>query len=331
MKTDIEIPFGAKDSELKGWEYTIPEGMEAVVKDGKVIVREKENEDERIRKALICGLSEGLSEHNWQGFGGATIDECLAWLEKQKEKVSDEFDENYKIGDYHSGLILAWVNQPSTLQPAHKYHGKNVVAIHLKKGGFRCCCVDDPSPITFEIPDGTLSPLCGKWHNEKSVEKKQQPAEYLDKDKVYTIMNKLHDLAFSHLIPINSNEYKKIGEITGDVRRLLDYPIEQKPAEWSVEKEKAVEDYANEIIKWEDAHPDWNMEVIRATAYHFFNFQPKQEWSEEDEKMMRNVYESLYAYQCDIRAGIMDKNSRELLDDVEKEKQWLKSLRPQRH
>lgn len=102
----------------------------------------RESEDERIRKALICGLSEGLSEHNWQGFGGATIDECLAYLEKQKE---------------------------------------------------------------------------------------QKPAEYLDKDKVYATMKKLHKLAFSQLIPINSDEYKKIDEITCDIRNFLNYPIEQKP------------------------------------------------------------------------------------------------------
>lgn len=38
---EIEIPFGARDSELKGWEYTIPEGMEAEIKDGKIVVREK--------------------------------------------------------------------------------------------------------------------------------------------------------------------------------------------------------------------------------------------------------------------------------------------------
>lgn len=54
----IEIPFGAKDSELKGWEYTIPEGMEAEIKDGKIIVREKEIEDERIRKELIGFLDD---------------------------------------------------------------------------------------------------------------------------------------------------------------------------------------------------------------------------------------------------------------------------------
>ena len=46
MSKIIEIPFGAKDSESKSWEYTIPAGMEAVIEDGKVIVREKESRTE---------------------------------------------------------------------------------------------------------------------------------------------------------------------------------------------------------------------------------------------------------------------------------------------
>ena len=37
----IEIPFGAKDSELQEWEYTIPEGMTAKIKDGKIIIKRK--------------------------------------------------------------------------------------------------------------------------------------------------------------------------------------------------------------------------------------------------------------------------------------------------
>ena len=81
-KESIEIPFGAFDSELKGWEYTIPEGMEAVIKDGKIIVREKESEDERIRKALLNAFQESedslhmvLTPHRRESF--------IAWLEKQ--------------------------------------------------------------------------------------------------------------------------------------------------------------------------------------------------------------------------------------------------------
>ena len=73
------------------------------------------------------------------------------------------------------------------------------------------------------------------WVTWLEKQKEQKPVEYLDAVKVYAIMKKLHDLSFSQSIPINSEEYKQIGEITKDVRNLLDYPIEQKPAEWSEE------------------------------------------------------------------------------------------------
>lgn len=79
MKNNVEIPFGAKDSELKGWEYTIPEGMEAVIENGKIIVREMESKDETIRKEIIHYIlykADGVSEaqeHNW-----------VTYLEKQK-------------------------------------------------------------------------------------------------------------------------------------------------------------------------------------------------------------------------------------------------------
>ena len=43
---EIEIPFGAKDSELCGWEYTVPEGMEATIVDNKIVVKNKKSEDE---------------------------------------------------------------------------------------------------------------------------------------------------------------------------------------------------------------------------------------------------------------------------------------------
>lgn len=49
----IEIPFGAYDSELYYQEIIIPEGFEAIIQDGKVILRKKESEDEKIRKAII--------------------------------------------------------------------------------------------------------------------------------------------------------------------------------------------------------------------------------------------------------------------------------------
>lgn len=80
----IEIPSGAKDSELKGWGYTILEGMEAEIKDGKIVVREKESEDERIRKGLVKLLTVA-SEAYLVDSTGIKKDSYLAYLEKQKE------------------------------------------------------------------------------------------------------------------------------------------------------------------------------------------------------------------------------------------------------
>ena len=67
-------------------------------------------------------------------------------------------DKDYRLGNF-TGLLLGWVNQPSTLQPAHRYHGKNVVAVHEKSGGFRCCIIDDEIPSTIHLPEGSISPL----------------------------------------------------------------------------------------------------------------------------------------------------------------------------
>ena len=67
----------------------------------------------------------------------------------------------------------------------------------------------------------------------------------------------------------------------------------------------------------------WNARNLQAARE-----QKPAEWSEEDEKMLRDVYGILYAYQCHLRGGEMDKDAIELLDDIDKEKAWLKSLRP---
>ena len=69
-------------------------------------------------------------------------------------------------------------------------------------------------------------------------QKEQKPVEYLPKEKVYDIMRNLTALSYSERIPINSDEYGWIHKITEAVRGLLDYPIEQKPVEWSEEDER---------------------------------------------------------------------------------------------
>lgn len=79
----IEIPFGAKDSELNSWEYKIPDGYVAEIKGGKIIVRKTGSKDEKIRVAII-EVVKALST-KWLETFGISKDEILAYLERQKE------------------------------------------------------------------------------------------------------------------------------------------------------------------------------------------------------------------------------------------------------
>ena len=98
---EIEIPFGAKDSELYEATYHIPEGMEAVIEGDKVVIRKKENEDERIRKALV----EYFKHVRYNGLDLKTtnVDEVLDWLEKQGEQKVPVVD--FKAKDWYVSKV----------------------------------------------------------------------------------------------------------------------------------------------------------------------------------------------------------------------------------
>lgn len=102
MEKTIEIPFGAKDSELKGWEYTIPEGMEAEIKDGKIIVKQKESEDERIRKHIIDIIKDNAKSKC------IPCDAEIAYLEKLKK-----FQFGYPGIYFYDGEFLHFQGNPA--------------------------------------------------------------------------------------------------------------------------------------------------------------------------------------------------------------------------
>lgn len=79
----------------------------------------------------------------------------------------------YSIGKTFMGLIPCWVNAPSTLQPAHKYHGKNAVIMHESNGGFCCCFIDNEKAATVYLPENTG--FVEGW--------RKKPVEWSDEDE----------------------------------------------------------------------------------------------------------------------------------------------------
>ena len=92
-KEIIEIPFGAKDSELVEATYFIPEDMGAVIDGNKVIIRKKESEDEKIKKEIL----EYFYQFENGELRGVDITSWIAWLEKQGEQKAVDSSQTCKM------------------------------------------------------------------------------------------------------------------------------------------------------------------------------------------------------------------------------------------
>jgi hypothetical protein len=151
--------------------------------------------------------------------------------------------------------------------------------------------------------------------------KDQKPLEYLPKEKVYHIMHELSKLSLSDIIPIESEEYEKIDEITSNVRDLLDYPIEQKP-EWSEEDERMLSRCIKSVKcskQFADSETYKAAKDVEMNWLKSLKLKPKQEWSEEDK------------HRCEDAIYFLEtaKKHYASTSEIELTIEWLKSLQPQ--
>lgn len=126
---DIEIPFGAYDSELGGFEYTIPEGYKAEIKDGKVVVKKTESEDEKMMRKFLA-LIEWSKSYAASGITTDEAKEMLAWLEKQDEHAN--FCNKIQVGDKvtrNEDGVLVNLSQLNRVAKKDEKQGKNNMGI----------------------------------------------------------------------------------------------------------------------------------------------------------------------------------------------------------
>ena len=240
----IDIPFGAKNSELKGWEYTIPEGMEAEIKDGKVIVREKESEDEKIRKEIISFIEytdcRGSIPNEWHQAKRPFA--WLAYLEKQKEQK-----------DYRK--LYEDIAQSEWFKKA--YAGKSLGCDYDQK---------EQKPTEWKPVQESLEALMyaieGKWEMIK-------PTSYLSRrlEDLYEGLVNTFNVDESLVVELPKTTYsaKDIKEIKA-LKRKIDESMEQKPV-------VPENDYANKPAEWSEGDESAITTAIRACRYMVDNFE----------------------------------------------------------
>lgn len=206
---------------------------------------------------------------------------------KEGVKYALEKTGHYTIGNTFMGLIPCWVNAPSELQPAHKYHGRNAVIMHENNGGFRCCFIDDKEATTVHLPEDTL--FVEGWRKRPEECSEESEKVVLRKKvvlKAVSFLNSYGNSLYNEGLEKESNAVYKIA----DSLKLLDIQPKQ---EWSEEDKLTI----NAAIYWImrtlkiekvfDISTEYSPLSMRKTAERLksLRLQPEPFWKPKEEQI----------------------------------------------
>jgi len=165
MKEFIEIPFGAIDSELMEWEYQIPEGYEAQIKDGKVIVKKKEPEltefEQELATIIGFAISQSVVDPNEKLFkfvkdwSGGLLElakkELCSKCPENLEGYMKGYSEEYKKAQEEYNKSVSFHYDKCTELPCYAYGGTCTNPFH---DCINCPKKNTPAGITINDCNG---------------------------------------------------------------------------------------------------------------------------------------------------------------------------------
>ena len=311
-----------------------------------VIPELKESEDEKIRKELIshfCGIRDNCGK-DWYGYN---INDIIAWLEKQGKQKLKEISlwKHWKdgIAGNGEGKLIYLVKEGNT------YRLTSCL-------GFECDYIElsELDKLMLEKQGENISLPKFTFDDVLALQCAMEAAKKVQKDKdLYEQLKSLHDrlhdaywlekqgeqnttkdystLEITDVVRQALQECESFSNIRADVyaarvgatvEKLIKKQGEQKPA-WSVEDENQ---RINTIELVKNAN-DCAGILDKETALNWLKslkdrVQPKQEWSEEDKRMLNGIIKDL-----------VHPWNEYIPDRIEDEIKWLKnklkSLRPQ--
>lgn len=302
------------------YEHEIPEGYEAKIEGGKVIIELKESEDERIRRDILEALSYGLACEESILMPGVktTLKEATAYLEKQKEqkeKVATEWP-NMSNCPKNCKKCLA-----KCFYRKEQYEEKKLTDLWSEEDYkmiesinmvFDACA--EKNIATEETTLYKLRAWLKSLPERINLLPRQEWSEE-NENMLKTIFDSLETYA--------KNGHPCLKSVVEDeiawLKSLRPQPIQK----WSKEDEKMQNKIIGHLSAYiypnslygEDAKEciEW-LKSLRP--------QPKQDWSEEDEEMLKDIIHSVNGY--DAITGTIPQN----FVQHEKKINWLESIRP---
>lgn len=284
----------------------------------------KENEDERIRKALIDYFDDAnkADENPLQSYGVHT-DKAIAWLEKQYEKpqgksaleaINEEKIDNQfcvkpvnKIEPkFHRGQWIIWQDKCYEVN----YNGCGYELV-------------DQNGLSTSLEYGTVDTSARLW----DVTKDAKDGDVLAEDSCIFIIQKLGDnntAAKTYYTLYDDGDFDDGSILYFDIDSTKPATKEQRD---QLEKVMVAAGYVfdNKELKKIEESPN----EVRTTGYcHVEDVGHKTVWSEEDEYCLDGAIET-ELYMLDVVNGVktFDVGNESIKEKCTKELNWLKSLK----
>lgn len=241
-------------------EIEIPQGHEAVIEGNKVIIREKESDDNKIREEMMIALTNCLDElienHGWNyvyvNNKNIPINEVKKWLEKQQEQ-----------------------------KPTPDWMPRFLDELRSKKNYFDW---DEHRDIEGHIL-AIINWIAPNYFNRKG--KEQKPI------KVYDNMDDL--IADAMIDEINKSDMRD-NEKHNRIYWINKH--RQNPTEWSEGEIKLLNSIINDYEEAAKSFCGYDVNILFLKAIRDGEYDlSKQEWSEEDEQFLLVCKNALQKYQ----------------------------------
>lgn len=266
----------------------------------KIFPELKESEDEKIRKGLLSHLGE-LRDYKGTNAPIKTPEHYsawIAWLENQKERSGLTKDEEFTLNRIiehfeEEGGYDKWIEVLQDIRniPYQKEQSRTITALEAWK------------EMRFEV----YAQASANRHEPNYSDDNTKMFSLNDIDEIF---EKISDCIV---------EQKPSHQMIAGAAKEAIFP-EQNPVEWSEKDDK----WAEEIRLAIKFYSNDEQFVVRLTNWFDNHVQPKQEWSEEDEKIRNGLIKGLTAMKEIYQHSTFSDDAINIVEAIS----WLKSFKP---
>lgn len=280
----------------------------------------KENEDERVRKAIISGMKALQEKGKYTEFAHIPMDEVFTWLEKQgKKNLNDNVKPKFHEGDWivFNGLTLYIKEVVNGYYRTISFDGINNSYDWDIDNIARLWTIQDAR-------DGDV--LCVKYGNDEI------PFIFTGKqyDVAYCALNSFGEFVLSmaewllkvSVLPATKEQRDTLEKAMTDAGYTFDFEkkelkkIENDLTEFENTLADVCRGWIGEELGWKDYIIKNSLPLLEFAKKQFDEYEQKPSWSEEDDYNLQCIIAKVT---YDIQKGNIGRN-QELID-------WLKSLK----